>query len=133
MIKHIVNIMTILLLLTSGGFAAPAQKSNICYLHGEVLKIEKRVVKRLQPKSWINSWGLENNQVYIDVTIKINDFKHDTSGFSNACRENLQNQVFQITKENRQLIKVGDFLEAKAKFSGDEFSIGTWLYDINLK
>ena len=115
--------------IATESYSAPALKSNICSLFGEVISIEERIQDRGKPDSWIESWGLEKYEKYTDVTINITSFSHDSSGYGDACKgDGLQ--VFQVNNENLMHLSLGSRVEAKAIFSGDEFLIGTWIYDI---
>ena len=128
--KLIHSLVVLFFCIATISYAAPALKSNICILSGEVISIEKRIQDRGKTDSWIESWGLSKYEEYNDVAINIDSFSHDNSGFGYACKGN-GIHIFQISDENLKYISVGSRLNAKAIFSGDEFSIGTWLFEIN--
>jgi hypothetical protein len=45
------------------------------------------------------------------------------------CQALLKHQVYQL-RNSKQSSKIGKCIEAKSQFSGDEFYIGQWLFDI---
>lgn len=122
-----INIAAIIVvMLANPSFAAPALKSNICYLEGKIVSIQQRTVNR--DKGWANSWGVKPYVSYNDVTVEITKSKNDSSGFSDACTETLQ--TFQVRDSEMNKVIFGSQIRAKAQYSGDEFMIGNWLFDI---
>ena len=106
--------------------AAPARPHQGCDLVGEILKIEERVVER--EASWAESWGIAKTKSYTDVTINPFSITHEGGDLPKSCTGEVQ--TFQLPQENDGLQK-GDCIRANARFSGDEFSIGTWLTNIS--
>ena len=106
--------------------AAPAAPHQGCELVGEVLKIEERVVER--DASWAESWGIANTKRYTDVTLKPYSVTHEEGILPKSCTGEVQ--TFQLPQQSDSLQK-GDCIGANARFSGDEFSIGTWLTNVS--
>lgn len=115
-----------LLLLNLTSHAAPAPTGPICRITGIVEKLETRT-RKYEPESWRKSWNLPKEKVYFDVSIKVSSVHELEKGYE-GCEKLLSKRVFQL-KEQKNL-KIGRCLRAKSQFSGDEFSIGQWLYDI---
>lgn len=108
-------------------YAAPAVPSPVCAVQGLVKKIETRKVD-YKPESWRKSWGLAKARVYTDVTVKVLDAK----GLNNKepyCDRFLGLKTFQL-QDKVTKIKVSKCISAKTQFSGDEFAIGQWLFNV---
>ena len=118
--------MGLILITPQAVTAAPAAPHRGCELVGEIVKIEERVVER--DKSWAESWDIATTKSYTDVTITPLSVTHEKGSLPKSCTGEVQ--TFQLPQENNSLQK-GDCLRAKVRFSGDEFSIGTWLTKVS--
>ncbi len=102
--------------------AAPAMTSPLCVVKANVLKIEQRE-RKYTPESWRKQWNLPKSITYTDVTLDIEKISGDQ-----CSKETLSKNVFQL--KSNETLKVGSCIIAKTQFSGDEFRIGQWLWDI---
>ena len=117
--------------------SAPALSSSICQLRGELIDISQRKVSQ-GPKEWRESWGLSEFREYTDIALKIIEVKkYDESSPATDCsldyfQKNFQGKKFQIepSEKKHRFLKKGTCLVAKTQFSGDEFAIGQWIWDI---
>ena len=106
--------------------AAPAMQSSLCEVKAIVVQIKERV-HQYRPESWRKNWGLPKSITYTDVTLNLGQI----SGASNCNKEFFNGRNFQLKKDSdKSKINVGDCILAKTQFSGDEFKIGQWLWDI---
>lgn len=104
--------------------AAPAQTGKTCLIRGEVIGVSEREVAR--HRSWAKSWGIPRTTRYTDLTIRPIEIAHLQDGFDPSCSGEVQ--TFQLGEGAAP--EVGACISATAKFSGDEFRIGTWLTEI---
>lgn len=119
--------------LPANVYAAPAMTSHVCSVKAVVEKIEKREEK-YEPESWRKAWGLPESQVYWDITLSVKDADLIEEHMTGDCTKEGLPKVFQLRDRNFiGLLKkpaVGSCINARTQFSGDEFSIGQWLDDI---
>lgn len=106
-------------------------KHRGCDLTGEVSSVEERVVER--DAGWAESWGIAKTKGYIDVTVKPFSVTHKEGRAPKSCTGDLQ--TFQLLPGKlwyaENPLKKGDCIRASARFSGDEFAIGTWLTNVS--
>ena len=119
-------VLGLILITPQAVTAAPAAPHQGCELVGGVLKIEERVVER--DAGWAESWGTQKTKRYTDVTLEPYSVTHEEGKLPKSCTGEVQ--TFQLPQENDSLQK-GDCIRANARFSGDEFAIGTWLTNIS--
>lgn len=103
--------------------AAPAMTGKTCLIRGEVTETSQREVTR--HAGWARSWGIPRKTRYTDVTIRPLEVSHLEDGIDPSCTG--RTQTFQVDGAPP---KVGACVSATARFSGDEFRIGTWLTEI---
>ena len=118
--------MGLIFIIAQSATAAPAMRHQGCELVGEVLSVEERVVER--DESWAESWGISKTKRYVDVTINPFSVTHKGGDLPKSCTGEVQ--TFQLPQENDSFQK-GDCIRVNALFSGDEFSIGTWLTKVS--
>jgi hypothetical protein len=105
--------------------AAPAMTGKTCLIRGEVTETSQREVTR--HAGWARSWGIARTTRYTDVTIRPFEVSHLEDGIDPSCTG--RTQTFQVDGIPP---KVGACVSATARFSGDEFRIGTWLAGISV-
>ncbi len=107
--------------------AAPALTGPECAVIGTVGNIETRK-HYYQPESWRVGWGLPEYRLYTDVTL------HLTAAAGEGCAmEAFQGKAFQLrVDQDAEKLETGLCLRALTQYSGDEFAIGQWLYDIEI-
>lgn len=106
--------------------AAPAQERQTCLVRGEVTSVSQREVAR--DPGWADAWGAPQTTRYTDVTIRPFEVFHLDDGIGPSCSGGEQD--FQL--DDGAAPKVGACVSATARFSGDEFRIGTWLAGISV-
>ena len=111
--------------------AAPAMRSDVCNIVGSVEKVEIREESYDKPESWRKAWGLPETQEYTDVTLRYVRGKLLEKGSMGGCDAASLPEVFQLRDDQKELT-VGQCIEAQVQFSGDEFIIGHWLYDVTV-
>ncbi len=113
--------------------AAPAVTSNLCHIQGIITSINQRTHK-YEPESWRKSWRLPKERIYIDIQLDIQNVSSEGKTSDQGCMtESLKDKVFQLKdNQDQKKIKKGQCIKAKTQFSGDEFSIGQWLWEIKL-
>lgn len=106
--------------------AAPALPSPICLIRGQIEGLSTRVFE-YDPVLLKNS-KLPVTHTYHDVSLKVlsSALAKDQQG---DCKKILTHQTFQLRNKQDQL-KKGQCIEAHTQFSGDEFVIGQWLFEI---
>jgi hypothetical protein len=104
--------------------AAPAQERQTCLIRGEVVAVSEREVAR--DPDWADAWGVPRTTRYTDVTIRPFEVSHLQDGFDPSCSGEVQ--AFQLGEGAAP--EAGACVSATARFSGDEFRIGTWLTEI---
>lgn len=105
--------------------AAPAQDRQTCLIRGEVIAVAQREVAR--DPGWADSWDVPRTALYTDVTIRPFEVSHLEDGVGHSCTG--KEQAFQL--DEGAAPEVGACVSATARFSGDEFRIGTWLTEIS--
>lgn len=117
--------------------ASPTMAHDTCVVVGTVNSIEKIKITRPRDETWLKSWRL--SKTYSEIAIKItpstidvfNDMAFDkTSCTLEKAAEGYYLQHRATLKFIPADYKVGDCITAKTNFSGDEFRIGNWIYDI---
>jgi hypothetical protein len=120
--------------------AAPAMAHDTCVVTGTLESVEKIKITRPNDDSWLKSWGLSKN--YSETSIKITphaiEVLHDINMDKTSCT--LEKAAEGYYLKHRSTLKLipedyqeGDCITAKTNFSGDEFRIGNWIYDIEVK
>ena len=144
--RFILPTLTCLFALPNIAHAAPAMASPECTLLGMVVKEEKRIEK-YEPESWRDAWGLPEEYVYHDISINVIENAYASEADEQMaqeieppedCDKTAKMTTYQLRSDvsffglfgNPKL--VGKCIEAKSKNSGDEFSYGNWLYDIQI-
>ena len=116
-----------------GAHAAPAMLHAECLVVGPLIKTEERVEQR--DPSWAASWGIPSSKSYLDATVMLTrSTVHVDEGYNN-CPEKTGEHVFQIRSDWEdwyQALEPGSCIQSRNRFSGDEFSIGDWLFDSEL-
>lgn len=114
-------------------YAAPALAGPKCKIKGVVESVTSRE-HQYQPESWRKSWGLSKSIEYTDIKLKVQESLLVSGGFGNGCGiEELKKRdsTFQLrSSENKDLLKSGKCIQAHTQFSGDEFAIGQWVFDV---
>lgn len=113
-------------------FSAPAMKSEVCLITGVVQSIENRE-HIYKPESWRKSWGLPKSITYIDIKMNLSEVvpKQKDLETTECTLELLSEKTFQLrSKEERSKLEKGSCFRATTQFSGDEFAIGQWVWDI---
>lgn len=105
--------------------AAPAPEHQTCLIRGEVTTVSQREVAR--DPDWADAWGAPRTALYTDVTIRPFEVTHLEDGAGPSCTG--EEQAFQL--DEGAAPEVGACVFATARFSGDEFRIGTWLTQIS--
>ncbi len=96
--------------------ASSAPPSPTCALKGKVEKIETR-------KTMVdNSSVRPTEKNYEDVTIKV-------STIDGPCNQLMGSKVFQLRDKNERPT-IGKCIAAKTQYSGDEFALGQWVFEI---
>jgi hypothetical protein len=111
--------------------AAPALNSSQCRVRGIVESIHTRSHK-YEPESWRKEWGLPKERIYVDIKLSLNDVSSaEVLGGSDCSLEHLQDKIFQLkSNQDQALITTGQCITALTQYSGDEFALGQWLWDI---
>lgn len=123
------NSLSILLFICiSSTLAAPAMKGPTCEITANVEQIQKRK-EFYKDESWRKSWGLPKYIEYTDLTLSVISSKETEKGFG-SCEEIAKKKIFQLRDKEIEL-KAKDCIRAQTQFSGDEFSIGQWLFKIS--
>ena len=104
--------------------AAPAQERQTCLIRGEVVAVSDREVRR--DPDWADTWGVPRTTLYTDVTIRPFEVSHLDDGVGPSCTG--EEQAFPLNEGAAP--GIGACVSAIARFSGDEFRIGTWLTEI---
>ncbi len=114
-------------------YAAPAMQGPTCSLEGKVESVTERT-EEYKDDLWRKSWDLSKDRKYTDIRLAVIKSSLVETGMSGeTCSpERLGKVTFQL-REGEIRLKVGDNIRAMTKFSGDEFSIGQWLYDVKTR
>lgn len=112
-------------LVGTPALAAPAQERQTCLIRGEVVAVSYREVRR--DPDWADAWDVPRITRYLDVTIRPFEVSHLEDGAGPSCAG--EEQVFQL--DEGAAPEVGACLSGIARFSGDEFRIGTWITGIS--
>ena len=105
--------------------AAPALTGPLCIVTGIVENTAERNVK-YEPESWRLSWQLPEYRVYTDVTVNLS-----SAGDCDAAQ--FESKPFQLRGDaDQSLLTKGACIRAKTQYSGDEFALGQWLFDIEI-
>jgi len=117
-------------------FASPAMTGPTCAVEGTVGSITERKEENA-PETWRKQYGLSKYREYTDVRLSVKNSSMLDPGMTgeDCSKERLEKITFQLrpTIIGWARIKVGDTISAKTEFSGDEFSIGNWLYDVSVR
>ncbi len=120
------SLLAIITLFLQDATAAPAMASSQCELKAKVVSIQERT-HTYSPESWRKSWGLSKSIIYFDITLDISQ----VLGGENCKIETFKSTKFQLKNdEDKSRIIPKKCIQAKTQFSGDEFKIGQWLWDI---
>lgn len=122
---RIITSFVVIVLSGTPTLAAPAQTGQTCLIRGEVLEVSERAVAR--DPDWAGSWGIPRTTRYTDLTIRPIEIAHLQDGVDPSCSGEVQ--IFQLGEGAAP--EVGTCVSATARFSGDEFRIGTWVTGIS--
>lgn len=118
--------------LSLSASAAPAAPAPVCQIEGTVLSITEREVA-YKDDSWRKSWNLPESITYTDVTINVTEesLVENAGNPEQECKaHNLpEKRTYQLRDKNTKL-KEDQKIRAHTQYSGDEFAIGNWLYNI---
>lgn len=129
--KLFLHLSCLLVFFTVNASAAPAMRSHVCEITAVVQKIEERKESYGKPESWRKAWGLPKFQKYTDVTLSIVSASLLEEYSMGECTPQKLPEIFQLRGDVKSSkIPVGTCLKGKTQFSGDEFLIGHWLYDV---
>lgn len=120
--------LTLFVSLSHAVYAAPAMRSDVCKVVGSVEDVAVRE-ELYEPESWRKAWGLPKSNDYTDITLRYVRSELVEKGDQGGCDQASLPKVFQLRNDQKRP-KIGQCIEATAQFSGDEFSIGHWLYDV---
>lgn len=109
--------------------AAPAMRGPLCTITGIIEKIASRE-EVYKDDEWRKSWSLPKSKIYTDITIKVKS-STDDSVDNKRCKQFYSKNVFQLRDDKSKALK-GNCIKAQTQFSGDEFSIGQWLFSIEV-
>lgn len=115
-----------LCLFSQALYAAKAQSGPTCQIIGRVKEVQTRKFE-YKPESWRKSWDLPKYKIYYDATLEVLKSKEIGPGYGD-CQNLKSKKVFQL--KDKKSVEVGRCFKAESKYSGDEFSIGQWLYEL---
>lgn len=124
--SKLIAILLFLWLIPSAS-GAPALTSSLCLIKGTIATISERV-EPYTPESWRISWGLPESRTYIDIKFK----KIESTSPGPDCKvQELKKKTFQLRNlEDQKSLSVDDCIKAETQFSGDEFAMGQWVWNI---
>lgn len=121
----------VLLLICSVGHTAPAMNGALCFVEGQVRSLKKRE-QPYQDEQWRKAWGLPKVVIYWDIELEVKRAEQREPGMGSCTTEELSSETFQLRDEKElEKVVVGKCLQGLTQFSGDEFRIGQWLYDLS--
>lgn len=113
--------------------AAPSMAHDTCRVIGKVTSVETKEFKRNMPRSWLDDWKLSNS--YTETVIKLDistiEILKDIGYDKDSCTlEKAAEGYYLRDKKFFKGFGAGDCISAETNFSGDEFRIGNWIYNI---
>lgn len=139
MIRHLRTILTTAAILMAGLFsftanaeASPAAPAPVCQIVGIITNIKERE-EPYQNDSWRKSMNLPKSITYTDVTIHVTEESliESAGNPEHECTaNNLPDKRTYQLREKEIKLEENQKIQAHTKFSGDEFAIGNWLYNI---
>lgn len=115
--------------------AAPATRSHVCEVVATVESIDVRKEGYDKPESWREAWGLPEFQIYTDVKLSVvaASLIEEQAFAEGECTPQKLPEIFQLRNDIKpSKIPVGTCLKGKTQFSGDEFVIGHWLFEVEV-
>ena len=117
--------------------AAPAMAHDKCRVTGTITTMEKIEIQRTQPDSWLDDWGLPRkySETKINLDILSIETVEDQPMDKTSCTLEKAAEGYYLKGNSTQKrffadFDIGDCITAETNFSGDEFRIGNWIYDI---
>ncbi|MEM6902879.1 MAG: hypothetical protein AAF556_06550 [Pseudomonadota bacterium] len=111
------------------GQAAQAELHAECSVVGQFVSLSQRTEER--DENW--AWAMPEPEEYTDVAMVVSSSElHADTGINN-CAEKIGEHTFQLRADWHvwfESVAPADCLRGLSTLSGDEFSFGDWLYDL---
>lgn len=134
--------------ISSTSHATQAMAAPECMVQGHVMSQNVRFEEK--DVGFARSWGIPQTVEYQDVTVKLSENKYSGEAQKELAQVSEEYPHFHCENTGRELVYqlrhddsfkkgaikpsdlVGNCISALSHFSGDEFVIGNWLYDIKI-